>query len=398
MLLSTTSIAADGGTRFFWENDAVFGDSDRYYTNGMRFELWFPAGPTNTSTPMSLFGSGLSGSSLPKKDHWFEFWNLSRPGCRSLAGFSFGQTMFTSSNIRTPVVSSADRNYAAHLYLGGMIYESCAGRDIYLELTIGALGPPAMGEQSQTLIHRLIGSPPPQGWDDQTPARLAVQSHLEYRRRMTDSAGWLLFGRAGSVYMFHPAAPPAPVRKTEAYLFLESTAFLQFMDTTLREGGDGGLDRLYDENVLRIVGGVGNQLENSLIWNLLVPTSNRRETQLARYHLIGQLQLHPDFVQQPGGVALAYRLLTNTGSTMATDALLWDLVKTIRPSDNSNGASFPLRAPRTVQTLTTMGFQYSMPGGLYCQIALSTGPSDFLAENGYPTWHRWGSLQLGFRF
>lgn len=422
LLSSTTSIAADGGTRFFWENDAVFGDSDRYYTNGMRFELWFPAGQVNATRPMSLFGSGLSGSSMPKKDHWFEFWKLNRPGCRSLVGFSFGQTMFTSSNIRTPVVSSADRNYAAHLYLGGMIYESCAGRDIYLELTIGALGPPAMGEQSQTLIHRLIGSPPPQGWDDQTPARLAVQSHLEYRRRMTDSAGWLLFGRAGSVYitagagiqyrvgrferdssfpgtgMSHPAAPPAPVHKTESYLFLESTAFLQFMDATLREGGDGGLDRLYDENLLRILGGTGNQLENSLIWNLLVPTSNRRETQLARYHLIQQLHLHPEFIQHPGGMALAYRLLTNTGGTMATDALLWDLVKAIRPSDDSDGASFPLRAPRTVQTLTTIGFQYNMPGGLYCQIALSTGPSDFLAENGYPTWHRWGSFQVGFRF
>ncbi len=420
LFFPAVSLLADGGTRFFWENDAVFGDSDRYYTNGMRFELWLPAGVEGSKEPLHVLPSGLS--EKPSGQGWYDFWRLNRSGCRSLIGMSFGQTMFTSSNIRTPVVSAADRNYAAHLYLGAMLFESCGMRDVYFELSVGAVGPSAMGEQAQTLIHQLIGSPPPQGWDDQTPDRLAIQSHLEYSRRLNDAFGTVLFGRLGSVYvtagaglqyrlgrfdsnssfpgpgMFSPSAPPPPVRRTEAYFFVESRAFLQFLDETLQPGGDGGLDRLYDENLLRIVAQEGNQLENSLIWNLLVPTSNRAETQAARQHLIQQLQQHPGFLQNPAGFLVSYRLLTNTGNTMASDALLWELVRGIRPSEQSDNGTFPLRAARTIQTLTTIGFVYNMPGGFYMQLALSTAPSDFMASNGYPRWHRWGSLQLGYRF
>lgn len=418
LVISVTSAWADGGTRFFWENDAVFGDSDRYYTNGMRFELWFPAGASGRNQELGIF---TNDSTTPDVDnHWGNFWRL-RPGCRSLVGFDFGQTMFTSSNIRTPVVSAADRNYAAHLYLGGMMFESCGDRDVFFEFSIGALGKPAYGEQAQTIIHKLVKSPPPQGWKDQPPARLALQSYLEYRKRIYPWFGAVGFGRLGSVYittgggvqfrlgryddqssmpgsgMFHVGAPPAKPSKTELYLFLESLAFFQFYDATLQQGGDGGLDRLYTENLLKIGAGEGDQFENSMIWNLLVPTSKKGETLVARIHLLNQLQSRPDKMKDPTQFLISYRLLTNWGSSKATDGLLWDLVRTIRPSKNDGGALTPLRAPRTVQTLTTVGFHFNTTNDLYWQISLSTGPSDF-QTNKYATWHRWGSIQLGVRF
>jgi lipid A 3-O-deacylase len=142
------------------ENDLVSG-TDRNYTSGVALRLTSSEGdvPDLVSRAAAPFIA---------------------PGARLRATYAIGQNLYTPENIETATPDPDDRPYGAWLY-GSVGLLADAGDSLTsLELSIGVVGPMALGEETQTRVHEAIGSPKPLGWDsqlDNEPALLLTAEH-----------------------------------------------------------------------------------------------------------------------------------------------------------------------------------------------------------------------------
>lgn len=131
------------------ENDLFSGD-DRHYTNGLRLSWLTPSddGPQWLQRLAETIPTFLQDG-------------------KAVVGYAIGQSLFTPDNIDNPDPPLDDRPYAAWLY-GTVALGVENGRRLdQLLLTVGMVGPAALGEQSQKLVHKLTGADRPQGWDTQ---------------------------------------------------------------------------------------------------------------------------------------------------------------------------------------------------------------------------------------
>jgi lipid A 3-O-deacylase len=148
---------AEGGPRIgvLEENDSLYSDSDRHYTQGLRLSaLGTELAPQSWGNrPFDLVGSVLpifsSGASAQS---------------RRYAVF-LGQSLFTPEDTARKPPDSADRPYAAWLYLGASLLQESNGTMLEnLELAVGTVGPGALGKLSQNDFHQFIGVRPARGW------------------------------------------------------------------------------------------------------------------------------------------------------------------------------------------------------------------------------------------
>lgn len=132
------------------ENDALL-DTDRYYTNGIRFEYAreLPAGDRLARRILNrLFG--------PSSD------------ADILESLAFGQTIFTPEDILTDAYLPDQRPYAGFLFLDYTINRQTQEGTDWLLLQIGLVGPSAGGEAIQNWYHsNIIDRAEAQGWDNQ---------------------------------------------------------------------------------------------------------------------------------------------------------------------------------------------------------------------------------------
>jgi hypothetical protein len=152
-----------GYINFVWENDVFgLGNTDGHYTNGLRLSYltgqdrvwWWLA----NAAKATLFSSDA---------------NLR-------ASFGLGHNMYTPEDISDPEPILNDRPYAAWLYATlGLIGESGKNLD-FAALSLGVVGPAAGGEGFQKFIHEIIGSPEPQGWDNQLGNEIIIQAFYEH--------------------------------------------------------------------------------------------------------------------------------------------------------------------------------------------------------------------------
>lgn len=134
---------------FVYEND-LFNDSDVHYTSGIRVS-WIPASSQTPNWAIKV------ARAIP----WFP--------CNGevLHGYSIGQSMFTSNDISQKDPPQGARPYAGWLY-GSIGLSAETGLQLdQLVLTVGIVGPAALAEQTQKLIHQLVGAQLPKGWDQQ---------------------------------------------------------------------------------------------------------------------------------------------------------------------------------------------------------------------------------------
>jgi hypothetical protein len=136
------------------ENDSLSG-TDRYYTSGVRLGITLPTGE------LPGFASDL-GHSL-----WGE-------GQQRLS-FDLTQNMFTPRVTQAAQPDPRDRPYAAIL-LGttSLVQDDSNTRNI-ISLGLGAIGPPALGEEAQNSVHRIISAATAKGWSYQLPGQPVVQ-------------------------------------------------------------------------------------------------------------------------------------------------------------------------------------------------------------------------------
>jgi hypothetical protein len=137
------------------ENDSIFGDQDRHYTQGIML--------TRTATP-------AAGG----------FWDGLDAGFGQLAGFLgagpavarryqfpiLGQNIYTPENIEASVPDPDDRPYAGWLYIGaGLRQRDASGRTDRLQVLIGVVGPWALAEEAQNGFHKIFGFSKAEGYD-----------------------------------------------------------------------------------------------------------------------------------------------------------------------------------------------------------------------------------------
>lgn len=159
LLLSTEAWTEEQPPEFIaliFENDFFVGD-DAGYTNGLG--LTFGKGPfrdfDGNNLPSWLYQAtkGLYISTMKNKQRG--------------VGHMFFQRMQTPQDINSKELISDDIPYAGLLAWQGTLYAWDDQVSDQLSLYLGAVGPIAVAEQSQTLMHGLLGSDEPQGWDQQ---------------------------------------------------------------------------------------------------------------------------------------------------------------------------------------------------------------------------------------
>lgn len=145
-----------------YENDLLAG-SDRYYTSGIRLSRIDPGAdaPPWLRRIADLVPAFRDAKTLPY-------------------GFSIGQNIYTPADIENPTLPPADRPYAGWLHLDfvtGIPKNDGAHRFLF---SLGITGPASLAEETQKVIHDLVGSPEPVGWDNQLETEPTIQ--LAYDR------------------------------------------------------------------------------------------------------------------------------------------------------------------------------------------------------------------------
>lgn len=155
LLWQNSALATDGTEHYtgklslVLEND-LFYQSDKDYTSGLS-AIWVPTENTAPDWALSI------ASWVP----WLEQDRKVRHG------YAIGQTMYTAKDITLEDPSLDERPYAGFLYATfGMAITSEHKLD-QLSFTLGVVGPMAGAEHSQRIIHQVVGSEEPQGWDTQ---------------------------------------------------------------------------------------------------------------------------------------------------------------------------------------------------------------------------------------
>ncbi|MDA7536829.1 lipid A deacylase LpxR family protein [Akkermansiaceae bacterium] len=159
-------IYSDGYLTFYLDND-LFAGTDEGYTNGARlswisgergFEEFgeiqeFLRGAIGDRESIGIFRN-VSGFENPDevKYHF---------------GFSLTQLMFTPQSLTALTPPMGQRPYAAWLGLGYSLHAKDRDTLNSAELTVGIVGPAALGEETQDFIHDLRGYADFEGWDSQ---------------------------------------------------------------------------------------------------------------------------------------------------------------------------------------------------------------------------------------
>ncbi|MGD2170542.1 MAG: lipid A deacylase LpxR family protein [Gammaproteobacteria bacterium] len=168
------SARADEGRPGFWslelENDLWGSEDDRFYTGGWQFSYSSPDPPP---------------AYLDRISELVPFYNK---GVTGYYGFNIGQKIYTPENTETSSLLEDDRPYAGWLFVESFIghrYDDRGDREKIngLILTLGIVGPAALGEDTQRLIHLATGDDDPEGWDNQLGNELGLNATYLHKWR-----------------------------------------------------------------------------------------------------------------------------------------------------------------------------------------------------------------------
>lgn len=138
------------------ENDNFGGNSDRYYSSGLRL-TWFNEG---IEVP-------------PVIDDMAEYVPTFDLNDSTSVFYTVGHNIYTPKDIRIEDQPEDDRPWAAFLYGSVGLSTTTWNEDIpahvdELEFTLGVVGPEALGKPTQRFVHKYFtGSPDPRGWKNQ---------------------------------------------------------------------------------------------------------------------------------------------------------------------------------------------------------------------------------------
>jgi hypothetical protein len=186
MTIASSALAAEdereednkGILNVVMEND-IFAGSDSDYTNGIRF-AWL-----SSEEHMPILARRIA-NILP----------LAGDGNKRIS-IAAGQSMFAPEDLSRRDLVVGDQPYAGWLYGSiGMVSDTGKTLDNVM-LTLGVVGAPSLAEPTQKFIHRAMGSPQPNGWDNQLKNEPGIV--LTYERKWRAIAEASPFGLAVDV-------------------------------------------------------------------------------------------------------------------------------------------------------------------------------------------------------
>lgn len=163
-----------GAWTFVTENDKYFAGTDRHYTNGLKL-IWL--GETTLDQSQSFVRQVARFIPTLRDAAQYQ---------RYKVGASFGQNIYTPANTATTALQPQDRPYAGWLYGSVMVQAQEVGGRLLrvVELSVGVVGPSALGQQAQNGWHDVINVPHAQGWANQLHDEPALMLSWERRYRL----------------------------------------------------------------------------------------------------------------------------------------------------------------------------------------------------------------------
>lgn len=144
---------------FQLENDGLLQNSDKYYTSGLRLAY---TGPTDV-VPQTL-------ADLDRA-----IWGDGR----QRFSIDLQQLLFTSANTQAKPPLPGDRPYAGVLSVdANLIHDTDSARSI-IGVSLGIIGPAALGDEVQNGFHALIGDTTNKGWGYQVPIQPVAEVSAE---------------------------------------------------------------------------------------------------------------------------------------------------------------------------------------------------------------------------
>jgi lipid A 3-O-deacylase len=153
------------------ENDKYFAGTDRHYTNGFKL-TWLGETNLNESADFVQLASRVIPWMDPENIDW-----------HYKVGFAIGQNTFTPVDTDTPTLIQGDRPYAAWLYGSILLHAQRDNQLRLVELSVGMVGPSALGEFTQNAWHDVINVPHANGWANQLHDEPGLQLSWERRYR-----------------------------------------------------------------------------------------------------------------------------------------------------------------------------------------------------------------------
>lgn len=140
------------------ENDAVStlrGTSDQYYTSGLRLGY---VSPTDlVPAPIARLGRNVWGDGVQR------------------ISLDVSQSIFTPRNTQIDPPDPRDRPYAGYLRATGALIQDTDQHRSVLALSLGVVGPQALGRQVQNGFHSIISDPQNRGWSSQLRSEFAFE-------------------------------------------------------------------------------------------------------------------------------------------------------------------------------------------------------------------------------
>lgn len=146
---------------FTLDNDLFLGD-DGGYTNGLYLAFYDSEKQATHPEPSWLL--------TPLQ------WSIRDTSTvTAISAYTLGQTMVTPADITVTLPDKNDMPYAGLLFINSTFLSVNTNYADKIGVTLGVLGPLSLAEQSQKLIHKMLGSEEPKGWDTQLENELVFQ-------------------------------------------------------------------------------------------------------------------------------------------------------------------------------------------------------------------------------
>ncbi len=153
------------------ENDKYFAGTDEHYTNGFKL-TWLGETDLNKSRRFVQVAARFIPWMNPERVDW-----------HYKVGFALGHSIYTPGDTETATPLPGDRPYAAWLYGSILLHAQLANQLRLVELSVGVVGPSALGEAIQNSWHDVIHVPHANGWANQLHDEPGLQLSWERRYR-----------------------------------------------------------------------------------------------------------------------------------------------------------------------------------------------------------------------
>ncbi len=146
----------------YFEND-LFSRTDSQYSSGEKFNLIYRVEKAQNPLYHLLF--------------------LNYGDVDVYISFSLVNQIYTPEDLNVTELIVDDRPYTGWTYVEVALHKSSNAHLRSLYLQVGYIGPRSKSEQIQTAIHKMTGSEPPMGWDNQLKNEIGVNLRYIYKSR-----------------------------------------------------------------------------------------------------------------------------------------------------------------------------------------------------------------------